>query len=295
MNAKRRQLGEIVMKRFVFSALAAATAIAVATPAAAQGNCTRDQLDEMASSWVAALESGSVFEMQLGNWVDYRENFKLGTLSGLFTKPRTVDWHLKLLDTAQCRVFIETVITDEEQPLVMATQISSGWQGGVGTINNITTSTDDWLFNARNTYLYASREDWGPIPEDQRASRTELIAAANAYLDLFNDKSVEVPWGTPCNRLEGGIYTGKGEPDDSCDVGVPENVKLTNREYITDETIGAVAVFLEFGEAKRPDSHLFRVENGKIRYIHTVTNCGGEVNCGFPPVDWSQHPQPPGV
>ena len=48
--------------------------------------------------------------------------------------------------------------------------------------------------------------------------------------------------------------------------------------------LGAVAVTLKFGEKKRPDAHVFRIENGKIRFIHTVTNCGEEVNCGFPPL-----------
>src|SRR5690606_20082494 len=97
------------------------------------------------------------------------------------------------------------------------------------------------------TLRYAKREDWGVIPESERATRAELIAAADAYLDLFKDKSVEVPWGTPCNRLEGGVYTGTGAADDSCNVGVPENIDLVNRQYIVDETIGAVDVFLEFG------------------------------------------------
>ena len=50
------------------------------------------------------------------------------------------------------------------------------------------------------------------IPEADRDSRETLIKAADAYLNLFNDKSVVVPWGTPCVRLEGGLYTGKGAP-----------------------------------------------------------------------------------
>ena len=283
------------MKRLLVCAIAGAAAIATAAPAAAQGACDREQLDEMASSWVAALETGNVFEMDLGNWADYRENFKLGTLSSLFTKPREVDWSLKLLDTTTCRVFIETVLSNPDESYVMATQIGSGWQGGVGTINNIITDEDDWLFNAANTLAYASRENWDPIPEAERATRAELIAAADAYLDLFDDPTVEVPWGTPCARLEGGIYTGRGEPTDSCNVGVPTGVKLVEREYVVDETIGAVDVFLKFGENQRPDSHLFRVENGTLRYIHTVTNCGEQVNCGFDPIDWDSRPKPPGV
>ena len=272
-------------QKFLAVSAASAMALAVASPAAAQGACTRDQLQEMAGDWVRALEAGSPFEMELGEWVDYRENFGIGSMSSLFTKPREVDWNLQLLDTAQCMVFIEAIMTDPEHPYVMATQISSGWSGGVGTINNITTDAEDWLFDADATYRYASQEDWFEIPEERRNSREELIAAADAYLDLFKDKDVEVPWGTPCARLEGGIYTGRNLPTDSCNVGVPDNVDLVNRQYVVDETLGAVAVFLEFGANKRPDSHLFRVEDGKLRYIHTVTNCLEDLNCGFPPFE----------
>ena len=92
-----------------------------------------------------------------------------------------------------------------------------------------------------------------------------------------------VPWGTPCARLEGSVYTAKGTPEDSCNVGVPENIEMKDRSYVIDPVIGAVAVFLKMGPNERPDSHTFRVEDGKIRFIHTVTNCGEDENCGFGP------------
>jgi hypothetical protein len=274
------------MKRLILAALTAFAALSMASPAAAQAGCTREQLDDVAQSWINALEKGSPFEMQLGEWVDYRENFKLGTLSGIFTKPRKVDHSMKLLDDTSCTVFIETVMTDPEHPYVMATQIvRGGFAGGVGAIQNLTTDEGDWLFSAANTLKYAKGENWSVIPEAQRNTRAELIAAADAYLDYFSDKSVQVPWGTPCARLEGGAYTGKGEATDSCNVGVPSGIKMADRAYVVDETIGAVDVFLKMGDNARPDSHLFRIENGKIRYVHTVTNCGTQVNCGFPPFD----------
>jgi hypothetical protein len=45
-----------------------------------------------------------------------------------------------------------------------------------------------------------------------------------------------------------------------------------------DPTIGSVAVFCTFGAGNAnggigsPDTHLFRVENGKLRYVHTLTH-----------------------
>ena len=269
------------MKNAVCAALAATTALVIASPAQAQGSCDRAMLQGIADDWVEALEQGTMMTMNLGEWVEYNENFERGSLGGFLDHPREVDWHLALLDTTSCQVFVEAVMLDDERPIVTATQIGNGFFG-VGPFDNIVTDEGDWLFDAEATYEYARREDWSELPEGERASREELIAAANAYLDLFNDPTVEVPWGEPCARLEGGVYTGRGEPTDTCNVGVPEGVELKNRRYVVDEAKGAVNVFLEFGENARPDSHTFRMEDGKLRYIHTVTYCEEE-NCGFTP------------
>lgn len=73
-----------------------------------------------------------------------------------------------------------------------------------------------------------------------------LKAAADAYCDIFNDKSVVVPWGTPCARLEGGWYTGNGSQSDRCDIGIPSGVALVNRQYVIDEEYGYVFHFLHY-------------------------------------------------
>lgn len=272
------------MKRKLFAAMATATAMTIATPAAAQGACDRALLQGIADSWVSAMQQGTMMTMQLGEWVDYSENFRRGSLGAFLDHPREIKWHMTLLDTTSCQVFVEAVVESETGPEVVATQLGNGFFG-VGPFNNITTDEGDWLFDAERTAYYASREDWSEIAEADRGTREDLIAAADAYLDLFNDPSVEVPWGTPCARLEGGVYTGRGEDTDSCNVGVPEGVELVERQYVVDEAKGAVNVLLKFGESMRPDSHTFRVEDGKLRYIHTITNCGDQPNCGFPPLE----------
>ena len=271
------------MTRKFFAIAAAATGLAFASPAQAQGACDTTLLQGISDSWIAALEGGTMMRMNLGEWVDYNENNRRSSLGGFLDRPRKVDWHMSLLDTTACKVYVEAVILDEARPMVLATQIGNGIFG-VGPFNNIVTDEGDWLFDAAATLNYASKEDWSVIPEGQRSTREQLIAAADAYLNLFSDKTVEVPFGTPCARLEGGIYTGRGEPTDSCNVGVPEGIQMAERQYLVDVDRGAVNVFLKMGTNARPDSHTFRVENGKIRYIHTVTNCGEQVNCGFAPL-----------
>jgi hypothetical protein len=274
---------KFAVAKAAIATMAAAGAIVAASPAAAQG-CTRDTLQGVADSYTKAQAEGSVFNLPIGEWLDYRENMKMSSsASGVISQPMEFAWKLELLDTGSCRVFVEGVVL-EPKPYVLATQMNFGYFG-VGQVNTVVTDEGDWLFDAVKTYEYARGENWDTIPEDRRNTREELLAAANAYLDLFNDKSVQVPWGTPCARLEGGFYTGKGTSEDTCNVGVPEGVELAEREYIVDETKGAVAVMLRFGGPKgRPDAHTFRIENGKIRYVHTVRNCGEEVNCGSPPL-----------
>ena len=284
------------MKRFVIGALGALAAAAIASPAAAQGGpgpgCTRERLMEIADQYRASQADGrAIMHMKpMGEWVNYYENFELSSMSfgGVIASPQKVDWDRSFYDTVSCTVYVESIITNPEHPYVLATMIrGSGAIGSpIGTISGfdvIVSDQDDWLFDAGKTLYYAQREDWSEIPEGRRNTRQELQAAADADLDLFKDKSVQVPWGTPCARLEGSAYTGKGQPDDSCAVGVPENIEMAERRYVIDPVVGSVAVFLRMGPNRRPDAHVFRIEDGKLRYIHTVTNCGADENCGFGP------------
>ncbi|MGA8013500.1 MAG: hypothetical protein WB949_13805, partial [Candidatus Acidiferrales bacterium] len=57
------------------------------------------------------------------------------------------------------------------------------------------------------------------------------------------------------------------------------------RRFVVDETIGAVVAFCTFGVGGLPDTHLFRIEKGKLRYVHTLTHvpAGYKVRVGPPP------------
>jgi hypothetical protein len=199
---------------------------------------------------------------------------------GILSTALKITWHRALLDEKQCKVYLEMVADEGDHPHVIAVQFN-GFGGNGSNFNVIDTDKGDWLFDAAYTRKYAQLEDWSQIPVDKRQTPEQLQAAADAYLYYFKDKSVKVPWGTPCDRLEGSVYTGKGTPQDSCNVGVPENIAMADRQYVIDPSIGAVDVMLKMGPNQRPDSHVFRIENGKIRYIHTVTNCGKDDNCGL--------------
>lgn len=241
----------------------------------ASAACDRATLQNVTNSYIAAQTSGSLNPIAgLINGTNYRENFKAATISsGILSQAMKIDHNRTTLDTTQCASYAELIVANSAHPYVIGTQLylsnSTTVPQTISKIDTIVTDQGDWLFNATGTLYWASREDWGPIAADKRDTRKTIQAAADAYLDYFRDKSVVVPWGTPCARLEGGAYTGKGAATDSCNVGVPNDINLTDRRYIIDEEVGEVDVFLSF--VSNPDSHEFRVEGGKLRFVHTLT------------------------
>jgi len=274
------------MRKILLGTAVALGLTATAMPAFAQGGCDRADLQKVADGYIAAQTAGDAGKLPMGQWVQYTEQLdsSASMSTGILSMPQKIDFHRSFLDTETCSTFSEVIIADKAHPYVLGTVISTRG-GAANAVDTLITDADDWLFNADNTLKYSKAEKWTEIPVAERDSRQTLIAAANAYLDYFNDKSVTVPWGTPCARLEGGLYTAKGapgvaSPEDSCDVGVPSDTKLVDRRYIVDDTIGAVAVLLSFGKNQLPDVHSFRIEKGKIRYVHTITVCK-TFNCGF--------------
>jgi len=247
--------------------------------ALAQASCTRSDLESAVDKYLAAQRAGNPASLPLASSAKYIENTQPSALDkGILKTALKIDFNRSLLDTQICETFTEVIVTDKSHPYVLGVRLKIA-NRNISELETLVTDADDWLFNADNYLKYSSTEDWKPIPAASRDTRQTLIAAATAYFDVFNDNNVKVPWGTPCNRLEGGLRTGRGQPDDTCNVGVPSGMKLTERRFIADPEIGAVVGFIRWPTGV-PDSHLFRVENGKLRFVHSLTVCTVP-NCGF--------------
>ena len=246
----------------------------------AQGRCTRADLQKAVDSYLAARAAGKPANLRRAATLKYVENMSPAAIDkGILATPLTIDFHRSLLDTDACETFTEAIVTDKRHPYVLGVRLKLTGNA-LSEIEAMVTDKDDWLFNADNYLKYSSTEDWSVIPQSARDTRQTILAAGNAYEDVFKDNSVKVPWGTPCNRLEGGAHSGKGAPDDSCNVGVPSGMDLHDRRAVVDPEIGAVVIFSRFPN-EIPDTHLFRIEKGKIRFVHTLTVCLLP-NCGFP-------------
>ena len=254
-------------------------ALLAPTTGFAQVSCTREGLQRSVDLYIAAQTTGDTSGMPLATGLGYTENeAPVDIATGLIKTPMKIDHHRSLLDPATCQTFTEAIVTNKEKPYVLGTRLRVN-HDRIAEIEMLWTTTGYWLFNADNYLKYSSTENWDIIPADRRDTRATLVAAANAYLDAFLEgKKDLVPWGYPCNRTEGGAHTGDGSSTDSCDVGVPSGVNIANRRFVVDETTGAVVAFCTFGAGSAaggsgaPDTHLFRVENGTLRYVHTLTH-----------------------
>ncbi len=276
------------MKRMIcgLALTAAGLGMAGLGAAPAMAACERPWLDEMAQRYVVAQSSGDPGWLHLPDKVDYSENRKPRDIrAGILAQKLRIDHSRSLLDTTQCATYTELVVTDPAHPYVIGTQMRFA-DGKLVSLATIATDKDDWAFNAKWMLHYALKDDMGPIA-GKRDSRAVIKAAADAYLDRFGDNKVVVPWGTPCRRLEGGVSTGKGLATDTCNLGMPDGgVKLLNRAYVIDETVGGVDVMLNFGAMDGPaDSHEFRIEGGRLRTVHTMTAIGDAPSDAFPRIE----------
>lgn len=238
--------------------------------------CDRAGLQAAVDAYLVALTSKDTSKMPLSDGVKYTEitvargsSVALG--EGLWETAQPVSFSRSLLDVTGCETFTEVFITESSHPYVLGTRLALK-DGKISEIYTIATDEDDWNFDAEAYATCSESEDWSVLPEASRSTREVLIAAGQAYFDIFSDKSTEVPWGNPCFRLEGGkgCTPQMANVSTTCNMGIPDDITFKDTHWVVDMDIGAVVGITLFAGAS-PDTHLFRLVDGKIRYIHTLT------------------------
>lgn len=261
------------MKRLAIVAILLTGTLLGAPASFAQASCTRAGLQRAVDLYLAAQTRGNISGLPLAKGFDYYENGKLARIeTGLVRTPLEIAHHMSVIDPATCQTFTEVIVTNKAKPYVIGARLRVNHHQ-IAEMSILWETKGYWLFNADAYLKWATTENWGPIPAAERDTRDTLVSAANSYLDAFleGDKSL-VPWGYPCERTEGGAHTGKGARTDTCAVGVPSGLNIVNRRFIVDETRGVVVALCNFGVNGPADSHMFRVQHGKLRYVHTITH-----------------------
>ncbi|KAJ2990179.1 hypothetical protein NUW58_g3084 [Xylaria curta] len=273
---------------------------ALSLAAAASAACTRESLKHATDQYLAAQTKGSSdLSAIVASNLTYTENeVKMSLDRSVLTEPIKMDHNRSILDTVQCATFTEIIAATNIHQYVIGTRMEFNVDNKISRIESIVTDRGDWAFNATGYRYWDSLESWDPIPAAKQDSRAVIQAAGDAYFDRFKNESVVVPFGVPCSRLEGGASTAPlNMTGDSCTAaGLPSTLVVTNRRYVVDQELGVVDIFLGFpgldrsqGTNPMPDSHMFRVESGKIRYIHTVSSCV-QAGCGMNGVGPPQGP-----
>ena len=245
----------------------------------AAAECTRAGLQGVVDQYLDALKNGDPSRMPLApqaKYIESRKEIPFGR--GLWQAPLAFDFQRSLFDVDICETFSEIIAASNSHPYVIGTRLKIV-DGKIAEVESLVSDEDDWLFDADNYLKYSSTEKWDILPADARTDRQTLIRVASDYFDIFQDYAAfdKVPWGIPCVRIEGGMYTNpNNDPDPSCTVGVPKGggVPMTNRRYIVDVDMGAVVGQIDFGGPNGLwDAHTFRLEHGKLRYVHVITLC----------------------
>ncbi len=268
------------------SALIVASVAFATNAAAANTNteCSRETLQKLADTYVKAQTAGKPAMLPLAAKAYYGENdTAMDPAKGVLAEAMKVDFTRSFYDTKQCAAFTEITAATQAHPYVIHTRMEATKDGKVSKMESVVTDAGDWVFGATEHLAVTRVEKWDEIAKDKRDTRAVIQAAADAYLDNWGNPELPVPHGTPCARLEGRINTGTKNPTgNTCDMGAfPQKLKVTNRRYVIDETVGAVAIFHNFPwidaglpvDPGTPASQTFRVEGGKNRYIHEVTAC----------------------
>jgi hypothetical protein len=260
-------------------------------------DCSREFLRNATSAYIQAQNDGlvkastSAFSSHLSPNVIYTENFAPTSLNtSILTTPLPITHNFSMHDTTACSTFTELIIlpTNTTKPYLIHTRmLLNSNTSKLTTVESVVTTTGDWAFNVTGYLHYSSLESWDPIPLANRSTRAIIQAGGDAYFNRFDNSSVVVPWGAPCTRIEGGALVQGTLSGDNCTMVWPDTIVVTDRRYVVDEEFGTVDIFEGFpgldrsqGNDPMPDSHLFRVEGGKIRYVHTVSHCV-ERGCGM--------------
>ncbi|KHE83759.1 hypothetical protein GE21DRAFT_1273621 [Neurospora crassa] len=182
---------------------------------------------------------GEVNPMLTSNSPGYRENNKQRDINTSFlTTPLEIDFTRTLVDQQDCKT------RDYSRPSI------------------------EPQFDATKTLACVGADGWSVIVRAKQDSRGVLKTVANSYLDLWSSNgNFELPWGTPCSRLEALVYY-----TEECQPMSLNGETDTDKRYVTDEGLGAVSVLTKGGsDGTLLGIHEFSFVQGKLRYVHHYT------------------------
>lgn len=172
--------------------------------------CPLASLRAATTALLAAQSAGNRSFLPLSQNATYLENNSLIPLaSSILSTPLDISLSRSLHDATLCATSTSLIAATAPHPCVLLTHMYLSPNGSaISHIESVVADAGDWLFDAQASLKYSAGEAWDSIPEGKEDARSVIKAAGDAYLDSWADGRVQVPYGDPCSRLEGGMYTG---------------------------------------------------------------------------------------
>ncbi|KAL2188115.1 hypothetical protein L209DRAFT_778035 [Thermothelomyces heterothallicus CBS 203.75] len=224
----------------------------------------RAVLQQVTRAYVAAQEAGDASQLTAlvsphPNQIYLENNGLADPAGGALAEPLRIDFSRSIHDPDRCAAFTEIIGASDPHPRA-------------SLIESVVTDEGDWLFNATGTLELNAGEVWDEIlPEEEEEERAATPAERGGAV---GGRAVLPARGGAWRR--GARWVRDGE----CVMAFPSRIVVPYRRYVVDVTLGAASLLIGLpgldrtqGDAPMPDSHLFRVEHGKIKYIHTASAC----------------------
>ena len=253
--------------------LSAAVCLSALLSQSANAQCTRQGLSRLVDDFLAALSANDPTGLAVASDLKFTENGRiLNPGDGLWQTAGEVTFSRSAFDVEQCGTLTQAVLEEDgvDVPTIYGVRLR---------VNDNAELTDIESYIARSTEFAHNPEgvpaedgdDWEALLEpSERSSREVMIAAANAYFDMFFDpQGTQVPFATPCNRWENGTRTTQGDCSNMGPAGAG-GMEMTHRRFaIVDLEAGIVVGFVLFADSLL-DLHMFKMRNGMITQIQSV-------------------------
>jgi hypothetical protein len=171
--------------------------------------CTRDELKAATAAYVEAQRTGNLAGLPLDEKAHFLENMiTVERGAGLWNTALPIANSMSFHDDKRCKTFTEIIVTEGGPPV--RDRHAAVPAPGQGDPRRQPGDRPGRLAVQRQR-LPQVHQDRGLVDlfKYQKTPPSEIIRGANAYLDGFADKFTDIPWGTPCARLEGGAYTNR--------------------------------------------------------------------------------------
>jgi hypothetical protein len=294
---------EVFLTKPILCTLTLSAALWSAAPAQAAAACNRECLKGMVDLYLDSLGKHDPSKLPLAPSVKFTENgvaLKLG--EGFWKTAGAATYRLYALDPASGGAALEAVVGDAAEPAHFLLRLKVE-NSKISEIETAVVHKGKAGFYAPERLTQTPPLYTEVIPKKERATREQLIAAADGYFTAIETEGTPdykpAPFAPGVNRFENGVQTTNvsvnGGPARSAEEQFQQalfkGITATNRRYpVVDVEHGIVlGIVLFHGGRARPTSdmvgfiaEMFKITDAKIREIQAVIqNRTADVGTGW--------------